>query len=58
MYHVILLMSIVSFLLGFFFLVVKVTASKLVAVYTLRLIGFLAVLTPVIYWLYLLGVLK
>ena len=54
---VLLVMSICSFILGAFFLFVK-TTGYVILIVTVKIIGLFAVLTPVIYWLYLLNILK
>lgn len=54
---VLLVMSICSFLLGTFAIFTN-TTGVFIFVFIYKIIGLFSLLTPVIYWLYLLNILK
>lgn len=54
---VLLVMSICSFIMGLFFVFAKWSENLSILIYA-KIIGLFGLLTPVIYWLYLLNILK
>ncbi len=54
---ILLVMSICSFITGLFFTLAKWTGN-LFTLFIAKIIGIFGLLTPVIYWLYLLNILK
>ena len=54
---VLLVMSICSFIIGLFLIFAKWNVNLSILIYA-KIIGLLGLLAPVIYWLYLLNILK